>query len=267
MGVLKSDDFEISAYEFASLLPGSENVQDSDYEFASLDNASEFKNNLSEDSIRLERQLEAKSNFNILELVRKSRGLTRQEAEDFDRKVEAEVEAHLAKVREEAYNEGFERGFEDGKSKAYEEGKQATDEQVGRLVSEIERLQEDIVSIYDKSKKDAYSMVKNLTKWIILKEVDEKYYLARLLEKLIYEINIKSNLVIHVNEDAFGYMPEIIKIVERKIGKLTNTRVEVDLDMQENGIKLESENTIIDGSLDAQFETIDRLFTNVGIDG
>jgi flagellar assembly protein FliH len=72
-------------------------------------------------------------------------------------------------------------------------------------------------------------------------------------------------LVIHVNEDAFGYMPEIVKIVDRKVGKLTNVRLEVDLDMHENGVKLESENNIIDGSLEAQFNTIDRLFQNVGV--
>ena len=60
-------------------------------------------------------------------------------------------------------------------------------------------------------------------------------------------------------------MPEIIKIVERKVGKLTNVRVEVDLDMSENGIIIESENTIIDGSLDAQMASLDKLFTTVGI--
>ena len=110
-------------------------------------------------------------------------------------------------------------------------------------------------------------MVKNLTKWIVLKEVDEKYYLARLLEKLIHEINTKTGLVLHVNEKSFGHMPEIIKIVERKVGVLTNVRVEVDLDLDETGIVLESENTIIDGSLDAQFKSLDKLFTSVGIHG
>ena len=50
-----------------------------------------------------------------------------------------------------------------------------------------------------------------------------------------------------------------------KVGKLTNVRVEADLDMKENGIMLESENTIIDGSLKAQFESIDKLFLSVGL--
>jgi len=42
-------------------------------------------------------------------------------------------------------------------------------------------------------------------------------------------------------------------------------RVEVDLDQEENGIVLESENTIVDGSLETQFKSIDRVFENVGL--
>ena len=116
------------------------------------------------------------------------------------------------------------------------------------------------------SQEDAYNIIKNLSKWIVLKEVDEKYYLSRLLEKLVHEVNRKNNLVLHVNESAFGYMPEIIKLVERKVGKLQNTRVEVDLDQTENGIVLETENCIIDGSIQAQFKAIDELFRSVGLD-
>ena len=107
-------------------------------------------------------------------------------------------------------------------------------------------------------------MVQNLTKWIVLKEVDEKYYLSRLLEKLIYEINSKANLVIRVNESSFGHMPEVIKILERKLGVLANIRIEVDPELEGHGIILESENAVVDGSLEAQMKSLDKLFANVG---
>ena len=95
--------------------------------------------------------------------------------------------------------------------------------------------------------------------------MDEKYYLSRLLEKLVHEVNQKNNLVLHVNEKAFGYMPEIVKLVERKVGRLANTRVEVDLDQTENGIVLETENCIIDGSLEAQFKSVKAVKSSIPV--
>jgi len=98
----------------------------------------------------------------------------------------------------------------------------------------------------------------------VLKEVDEKYYLSRLLEKLIYEINQKNNLVVRVDEESFGYMPEIVKVLERKVGVLSNIRVEVSPELKGTGIILESENSIVDGSFEAQMNHLDEIFKSVG---
>ena len=55
-------------------------------------------------------------------------------------------------------------------------------------------------------------------------------------------------------------------ITEKIVGPLTNVRVEVAASMSDNGIIIESENGIIDGSIDAQFESLDKLFEKVGVD-
>src|SRR5690606_38272934 len=94
-------------------------------------------------------------------------------------------------------------------------------------------------------------------------EIDNKDYITRLLEKLILEINTRSNLVIRVNESSFENITDIIGIVENKLGVLTNVRVEKHLDMDKPGIILESENGIIEGSIEAQFSSLDRIFESV----
>lgn len=268
MAVFKNDSQKVETFKFGQLVPteGDEfSGELSEFELKSLDAAQDFKHNITEEGIRQEREHEAASAFEMSEVVKQHRGLNRQAEEDFEKRVADEVHQRIEALREEAYNDGLERGREEGHAAAYEETKVIFEQKADQFTEQIESLRDNMQNLYNDSKDNAYLMVKNLSKWIILKEVEEKYYLARLLEKLIHEINSKSNLVIHVNQEAFGYMPEIVKIVERKVGRLTNVRTEVDLEMHEPGIKLESENNIIDGSLDAQFESIDKLFLSVGL--
>lgn len=267
MGVYKAETTKVKDFKFGELIPSDTNeIKNADsFELKSLNFAQDLKHGLTEESIRRERDYEALSDFQISKIVKDHRGLKQQEIEDYERRVAEEVERRVSEIRTKAVEEGMAKGKEEGKAMAYAEAQQLFDERLREFMSYVENVKEDVQNIYADSKENAYLMVKNLTKWVILKEVDEKYYLSRLLEKLIHEINSKINLVVHVNQESFGYMPEIIKIVERKVGKLTNIRVEADLDMEHNGIKLESENTVIDGSLEAQFESIDRLFANVGV--
>ncbi|MGB0454587.1 MAG: hypothetical protein ACPGJV_12840, partial [Bacteriovoracaceae bacterium] len=52
---------------------------------------------------------------------------------------------------------------------------------------------------------------------------------------------------------------------EAKLGKFTNTRVEVDYDIKDQGMVIESANGIVNGSLKQQFKNLDKLFESVGI--
>lgn len=266
MSVLKSKNSEVESYKFGQFNPGTEDQSGvKDFSFETLDKAKDFSKGISESKIRQERELEASSGFAISPIVKQHRGLVKQAETDYERKVAEEVARRLEEVQAQAYKEGFDKGVEDGTEKALSEASIQISEQVEELASLIESLNEASAQIFEQNKNDAYLMVKNLTKWVVLKEIDDKAYLGRLLEKLIYEINSKSNLVVRVNESSFGYMPEVVKVIERKLGKLTNVRVEIDMDQNEPGIILESENTIVDGSLETQFKAIDKIFLNAGV--
>lgn len=266
MSVLKSKNSQVETYQFGKINPtGEESDLVRNFDFKTLDRAKDFSAGVDQVRIRKERELEARSGFAISPIVKQHRGLVKQAENDYEKAVATEVAKRLELVQKQAYDDGFAQGQEDGHKDAHESAKADVEAKIQELADMVDNLNEGISEIYEKSKNDAYLMIKNLTKWIILKEVDEKYYLTRLLEKLIYEINTKSNLTLRVNEQALGYMPEVIKIVERKIGMLTNVRVEIDHDQSENGIVLESENTIVDGSLTTQFNAIDRIFENAGV--
>ena len=258
-------DMEVKPFKLSELIPKEGNDAATEFKLNSLKDAAGFKQDITPELIRQEREFEGQSAFAIDSLVREHRGILEQENSDLEVRISEEVEKRIAILQKEAYETGLEQGRTEGVEAANAEAKAVFEEKIDELTNTLATLQDDCRSIYEANQDEVYRMVKNLTKWVVLKEVDEKYYLSRLLEKLILEINAKSNLIIRVNQASFGYMPEIVKIVERKVGTLTNTRIEVDLEMEGRGIILEAENSVVDGSLESQLENIDRLFRNTGI--
>ena len=61
-------------------------------------------------------------------------------------------------------------------------------------------------------------------------------------------------------------MPEVLQELEENIGKLNNVRLVVNHEIETKGMILESENGIIKGTQEEQFEIINNIFNNVNIE-
>jgi flagellar assembly protein FliH len=222
------------------------------------------KETLSEDHIRKERGHE-KSNagFKIEGVVRESRGIDRQEKSDMETAIQAEVTRRLEQAYKDAYAEGLEKGRKEGQeesSKEYHEILGQKIEELGHALTQVMAQSDDLI---EKNRAEVYEFIKRFTKWIIMKEIDEKVYLQGLLEKLILELNARKNLIIKVGRANFAQMPEVVAAVEQRLGQLQNTRVEIVPEIQYPGIILEAENGLIDGSLEGVFKNIDKIFEQV----
>ncbi len=265
----KSANFEVRPFKFGQLDPNAGKEPNSDiesvseFELRSLKDASAFRSNISDDVIRKERDFESKSNFSILPLVREHRGLKEQEESEARDAIEAEVQKRVAATIEEARAQGHREGHQEGYQSAYQEALTRFDEKIEDFSDILGQLKDQCHKVLSDNKQDAYKMVKSLTQWVTLKEVQDEEYLQRLLEKLILEMNTKTNLVARVSQESFKRMPEVVERVEKKLGQLTNIRVEMDLDQEGPGIILESGNGIIDGSIKAQMASLDRIFESV----
>jgi flagellar assembly protein FliH len=215
--------------------------------------------------IRKEREAATKTKFEVNSDVSHHRGLQQQAADDYEKNVADEVERRLAILKEEGIKDGFNVGKTEGHDQAYNEAKDqfsAHVEELTQVIAEVKTNREEILT---KNRDDIYKMIRNLTKWVLLKETDDIHYLERLLEKLILELNQKANILIKVNAGKFNAMEGVVELIESKVGELSNVRIELDQEMNETGIILESEGGIIDGSLESQFKSIDKIFESVGI--
>ena len=216
---------------------------------------------------REERVASENSGFQIASIVRKHRGIEQDAHNEYEDKIEKEVERRFQMIKEEGYAQGFEEGIKKGQDEIFTQMRSEVDEKLLSLTEMISNVLSQRDEILSVQKTQIFTMVKNLTKWIILRELEgDGEYLARLLEKLVVELQTKSNILIQVSKKQFEHMPEVLEVVEAKIGKLDNVRVEVDYDINDSGLILSSENGIINGSLEQQFTNLSKLFESVGVE-
>ena len=66
-----------------------------------------------------------------------------------------------------------------------------------------------------------------------------------------------------MNSSDFKEMPEVLAHVQSRLGELKNVRVEIDSAILTSGIVIESDNGIINATLEEQFKSLDKLFEDV----
>lgn len=219
-----------------------------------------------EKTIRDERKFESMTDFKIDEKVRQSRGLVRQEKNDIETLIKNEVEKRLNELRQAAFQEGFEKGRVEAFDSVKSELNGVLEEKITKIEEVIFSINNEAKDLLEKNRLQIFELVNRLTKWVILKEASKDLYIERLLEKLILELNEKRNLIIKVGKSNFSEMPEVIKHIEEQLGQLPNVRVEIVSEIKFPGIMLESDNALIDGTLESIFKNIDKIFEMVNTD-
>lgn len=256
---------DVKSFQFSDL-QGTHVVEQSKFEnfqFGDLTGESVSREKVSDDQIRAERKFAAQNNFKIDDIVCDSRGISQQEENDFEYRIEIEVKKRTDAAYQNAYQEGLNRGIAEGKEQGLKELHEVMGIKIEEFAQVITEVQNQSQTILDKSQTEVYDFIKRFTKWIVLKEIDEKKYLESLLEKLILELNARKNLIVKVGRNNFQQMPEIIQVVESRLGQLSNLRIEIVPELSHPGIILESENGLIDGSLEGVFKNIDKIFEQV----
>lgn len=262
----KMKDEDIVDYQFLDLKGVPLNKATTNYEFLDINSVSPAQEKQHQETIRDERAHASRTNFKVAPIVKEHRGMIKQEENERENQIQNEVSRRLLLIEEDAYERGFQRGQEDGREEVFRETQAATDEKLELLNGMIKEVLSAKAEMLKEERVQVYETVKTLSKWIVLRELKEDgTYIERLLEKLILEMQTKSNLLIHVNQSAFESMPEVLEQVQKRIGELTNVRVEVDHNQDLPGMVLQSENGILNGRLGVQFKNLDKLFSNVGL--
>ena len=239
---------KVTLFEFKPLLRSNQTVAKNDFQKIIREECTHAKN----------------SQFKVNPIVEKYRGLKDQEEQDYQETVEKEVAKRIAEIQDEAFKAGFDEGVNQGREEIFNEMRSVVDQKLdnfSQMVTEVLKTQDSILA---EQKKEIYLLLRNLTKWIIVRELKEDgKYIERLLEKLLLEIQARNNLLIQVNPNDFGSMPEILAHVQSRLGELKNVRVEIDSAIMTSGMIVESDNGIINATMEEQFKSLDKLFEDV----
>jgi|GEM_PF-882975 len=269
-----------------SVLYSVDPAQAKDYTFHSFDNLDAKKTEIREitfgslglenkvkgpeyqEIIKKERAQAENSEFTINPIVRQYRGILDQVKSDQEKFIIEQVEKKVRKVKEDAFQQGYQEGLQRGHEEVVQKTIGDAEAKIEILEAMIQHVLGQQEAILKNQKDELYKLIRTLTKWVILRELkDDGQYITRLLEKLVSEIGTRDHLLIQVGRDAFEKMPEVLQVVESKLGKLTSVRYEIDDRVSEHGIVVESLNSIIKGRLEDQFKNLDQLFESVGIVG
>lgn len=250
-------------HNFNEVTEGSEAVKL--FEFKPLFNSNQtIEKNEFQKIIKNEREFAKSSSFKVNPIVEEYRGFKDQENREYEDRVEAEVARRVSEIQDEAFKAGFDEGVNQGREEIFVEMRSVVDQKLesfSQMVTSVLKTQENILS---KQKTEMYQLIRNLSKWIVLRELNEDgKYIERLLERLLLEMQVRNNLLIQVNTEDFAQMPEVLEHVQLRLGEMKNVRIEMDSSVKTKGIIIESENGIINATLEEQFKSLDKLFEDV----
>ncbi|MBF0362647.1 MAG: hypothetical protein HQK49_16625 [Oligoflexia bacterium] len=239
-------------------------VDVANYELPAFNEYQDQQMDANSDVVRFEMDTAKEKNFQISTMVQRFRGMRKQEEIDNRVKFEQELHERLEMVKA----QWMQLGYEEGKKNAINEVKKMNEQIIAEKMKDFVLMLEEVMSvkkeILKQQKQQVYDLVRSLTKWVILRELkDDGYYVNRLLEKLVLELDTQENLLIMVNKEAFSNMPDVLKEVEKKLGELKNIRVEPALESSATGLIIESSSAILDGSFESQMKELDKLFATV----
>ena len=207
-----------------------------------------------------------KNQFDILPLVEHYRGIKEQAKKEHQNKVESDIAEKVSQFKERAYEEGFNKGIQEGICSNQEKLKKEVEAKLEDLAQYIEDVKSEYDDLLLSQRHKIYRLINVLTKWVILRELkNDGKYVERLLEKIILEVNTRSNLLLKVGQDNFEKIPGVLDFFENRFKGIKNTRVEVihdNSELSKKGMILESDNGILDGTFKTQFKNLDRLLTN-----
>jgi len=258
-----ADVQEYTFHNFNEVEEGSDTVKL--FEFKPLLTAAQtIEKNEFQRIIKTEREFAKTSQFKVNPFVEEHRGFKEQENREYEDRVEAEVQRRVAEIQDDAFKAGFDEGVNQGREEIFVEMRSVVDQKLenfSHMVTSVLKTQENILA---KQKTEMYQLLRNLSKWIVLRELQEDgKYIERLLERLLLEMQVRNNLLIQVNPDDFASMPEVLEHVQGRLGEMKNVRIEIDSSVKSRGIIIESENGIINATMEEQFKSLDKLFEDV----
>ncbi len=197
--------------------------------------------------------------FNLDPASKKFLGVERQEKNHVENLVQSEVAERIARLKEGAYQEGFEAGRKAGFESAETEHREA-----------VKPLQEQFVTLlgeFDQMKKDLYlaneaflvQLIFQVGRQVLLKELSsDPEYVKRLCAHVVEKMGAKDHVRIKVSRKDAENIEAIKEFLKAQIPDLKNVQIEGSDELPLGGCKVETDLSRINASIETQLGSIEK---------
>lgn len=206
------------------------------------------------------------NDFLIHDDVSKYRGLKKAREDSISETVEKRVADEVEKLKKEAFNKGYQDGLEKGMQELVAKEQKAVDqkiEEVGAMVHNVLTKQDELLNLQEK---ENYKFLREVTKWICLKELDkDNDYLERLFSKVISENKESTKISFVLGSGIRASFPEAVSVLKESFDQKYGENVQIkDGDqLDRDAIDVELEQTILKVGFNDQIQVLNELFSEI----
>jgi flagellar assembly protein FliH len=197
--------------------------------------------------------------FNLHPASKKSLGIERQEKGRVEELVKSEVEERLSKLRDAAYNEGFETGRLEGAARAEGEHREALKpmlEHFKKLLQEFDEIKKEL---FHANESFLIQLVFQISKQVLLRELStDPDYVKRITAAIVEKLGAKENIRIKVSRADAQNLDSIKEYLKAVIPDLRNLQIEASDEVVGGGCKVETDLSRINASVETQFASIEK---------
>jgi flagellar biosynthesis/type III secretory pathway protein FliH len=209
------------------------------------------------DTKNIKYQQSKDSKFKIHELIQGVLGITADEEKKIEQEIERRLQERLDALEEVTKKKAYREGYEAGKEQAFLEVQEQAKPLIETFMTLIHDLENLKTQILKANEDILIKMVYRIAKMICLKEIQEdSAYTLRLLTQLIEKLDTKENIKIYVSEEMISSAEQLRAGLVENLGQLNNISIEVAHDIQDAGVKVETNFAEVDARIQVQLENI-----------
>lgn len=201
--------------------------------------------------------------FEVNPVVSEQIGLAEYEEANYKKKFDAEVLRYVQKIKEDAYQESYEKGLKEGVQAAKQE---ALEQEIGNITDLAKSLQNSLdevesykEQIYASNKQEIISLCYYLAEKIICSELEKNEgFVSHIVEKIVLSQDKSEQLTILLSPENHTYL---LANLDSLANDLKDKRIQwkVDVNLNKGDVILQNSKGLLIGTLESRLEKIKSL--------
>ncbi len=246
---------EVRSYNFSSF--SDEAVKGENYNFQNFE-----LNTLDAAIIAKEHGNALSHGFNIGEEIKKQRGHAQYAEEQYNLKIEEEVQKRIEKLKSDTTKKSYEHAIKMAKTEIESQFLKNFEQQVSDLTNYVAFIKEQQRDILLQSKKDVLKILQLVVQWILQKEVKVDY-VEKILPIILNQVQDNQKILIKVDPATFETLQGADNLISQKFTSFKDIKLISDDHIPHPGVMVETDSNIFDATYDAQLKLVEDIFSNI----